>query len=77
MEGHDAAYKLMILTRLAFGVNVTFDEVAKTGISGVTTAHMKMASENGYAIKLLAKALSDGEKFRLKWHRLLYQQIIY
>ena len=66
MEGHDAAYKLMILTRLAFGVNVTFDEVAKTGISGVTTSHMKMASENGYAIKLLAKALSDGEKVSLE-----------
>ena len=66
VEGHDAAYKLMILTRLAFGVNVTFDEVAKTGISGVTTAHMKMASENGYAIKLLAKALSDGEKVSLE-----------
>ena len=66
VEGHDAAYKLMILTRLAYGVNVTFDEVAKTGISGVTTAHMKMASENGYAIKLLAKALSDGEKVSLE-----------
>ena len=39
---------------------------AKTGISGVTTAHMKMASENGYAIKLLAKALSDGEKVSLE-----------
>ena len=66
VEGHDAAYKLMILTRLAFGVNVTFDEVAKTGISGVTTSHMKMASENGFAIKLLAKALSDGEKVSLE-----------
>lgn len=66
VEGHDAAYKLMILTRLAFGVNVTFDEVAKTGISGVTTAHMKMASENGYAIKLLAKAISDGKKVSLE-----------
>ena len=43
------AYKLMILTRLAYGVNVAFDEVVKTGISGVTTAHTKMASENGYA----------------------------
>lgn len=66
VEGHDAAYKLMILTRLAFGVNVTFDEVAKTGISGVTTSHMKMASENGFAIKLLAKALSDGKKVSLE-----------
>lgn len=66
VEGHDAAYKLMILTRLAFGVNVTFDEVAKTGISGVTTAHMKMASESGYAIKLLAKAISDGKKVSLE-----------
>ena len=27
---------------------------------------MKMASENGYAIKLLAKALSDGEKVSLE-----------
>ena len=50
----------------AYGVNVTFDEVAKTGISGVTTSHMKMASENGYAIKLLAKALNDGEKVSLE-----------
>lgn len=31
----------MILTRLAYGVNVTFEEVVKTGISGVTTAHIE------------------------------------
>ena len=66
VEGLDAAYKLTLLTRLAFDgwLDVTtlrrsipvFGTAAPAGITGVTRAHLGVAARLGLAIKLIARA---------------------
>jgi len=66
VEGLDAAYKLTLLTRLAFDgwLDVTtlrrsipaFGSAAPAGITGVTRAHLGVAARLGLAIKLIARA---------------------
>lgn len=62
VEGGDAADKLVILARLAFGVwldrasVVTRAGDGRPGITGVTAADLTKAAQHGYAIKLLAAA---------------------
>jgi homoserine dehydrogenase len=62
VEGIDATYKLAILCGLAFHVEVTPDDVSRTGITRLTARDFRYANELGYAIKLLASGrLVDGE----------------
>jgi homoserine dehydrogenase len=56
VEGHDAAAKAAILAGLAFHTRVTLEDVACTGISGVTAADVEAARAMGHVIKLLAVA---------------------
>jgi len=62
VEGGDAADKLVILARLAFGAWLDRARVAtgaldgRPGITGVTAADLAAALEQGLAIKLLATA---------------------
>jgi homoserine dehydrogenase len=66
VEGHDAANKLVILVRLAFGVWLEPAAVATTpdagpgrgrpGITGVTRADIESAAASGQVVKLLATA---------------------
>ena len=56
VEGYDAAYKLAILTSLAFGTPARFEDIHFRGISGITREDMSWATELGYTIKLLAVA---------------------
>jgi homoserine dehydrogenase len=62
VEGGDAADKLVILARLAFGVwldrgsVVTARPGEKPGITGVTSGDLEGASRRGHAIRLLASA---------------------
>ena len=59
--GFDAAHKLALLTSLAFGTEVSIDDVYVEGIEGVTLADMEAADELGYRVKLLGVALkTDG-----------------
>ncbi|PIR39000.1 MAG: homoserine dehydrogenase [Alphaproteobacteria bacterium CG11_big_fil_rev_8_21_14_0_20_39_49] len=51
--GIDAAHKLVILTSLAFGVPVDFDNVYIEGIEKISLIDVKYAKELGYRIKLL------------------------
>lgn len=72
VEGLDAAYKLTLLMRLAFGGWPDVDELRRSvpafagetaeGITGVTRAHLSAAARLGLAIKLVARAsrLADG-----------------
>lgn len=55
--GFDAAHKLAILTSLAFGTEVAFDEIHVEGIEKITQADITAADELGYRIKLLGVAL--------------------
>ncbi len=56
IEGHDTAHKLSILTSIAFGCRISADDIYMEGISNITQADIKAASELGYRIKLLGVA---------------------
>jgi homoserine dehydrogenase len=56
LEGHDARNKLVLLTRLAFGVTVHPTEVRTIGIQGVSAFDFLCAKELGYTIKLIGQA---------------------
>ena len=56
IEGHDTAHKLAILTSLAFGRRIAADAIYMEGISNITQADIRGASELGYRIKLLGVA---------------------
>lgn len=62
IEGVDSAHKLTILSSLAYGIPLSFNEVYKEGITKITSQDIEFASELGYKIKLLAiTKISDGE----------------
>lgn len=67
IEGRDAAYKLIILSGLAFGSSIDPDNVFVEGIKGVTSEDIAYAREIGYVIKLLAigEVLPDGLALRV------------
>lgn len=54
VEGFDAAYKLGILSTLAFRKKVPIDKIYRQGISGITQNDIENGRELGYTIKLLA-----------------------
>jgi homoserine dehydrogenase len=54
IEGIDAAYKLAILSTLAFHARVSPDQVYREGITKLEPSDFRYARELGYAIKLLA-----------------------
>lgn len=68
IEGVDAAHKLAILTRFAFGGKVRFKDVYAEGISSIRSEDIAFAEEFGYRIKLLAiaKADKDGIEARVQ-----------
>jgi len=55
--GFDAAHKLALLTSLAFGTRVAFDEIVIEGIQSITDADIEAADDLGYRIKLLGVAV--------------------
>ena len=54
--GFDAAHKLSLLTSLAFGTRVAFDQLHVEGIQTITSADIEAAASLGYRIKLLGIA---------------------
>jgi len=61
VDGIDTAHKLAILTALAFGCEVDFENVYVEGIRNVSALDVAYADELGYRIKLLGLAqLVDG-----------------
>jgi len=62
VEGLDAAAKAAIIASIAFGAQVTVDDVHCEGITGITTDDIASARDLGYVVKLLAIAEGvDGE----------------
>jgi homoserine dehydrogenase len=66
IEGIDAAHKLAILIRLAFGTPLRFKEIFIGGISEITPLDIQFSREFGYRIKLLA--IAKMEKGRIEAH---------
>jgi homoserine dehydrogenase len=61
VKGTDAAQKLGILVRLAYGCRATLEQFPVQGIDELALMDLKFADELGYAVKLLATAkLVDG-----------------
>lgn len=56
VEGIDAAHKLSILSSIAFGIPLQFEQTYTEGISKVTQEDVKYAEELGYRIKHLGIA---------------------
>jgi homoserine dehydrogenase len=54
VEGQDAAHKLALLSALAFGMQINFDDIYIEGISRITPLDIEFAAQFGYRIKLLA-----------------------
>ena len=62
IEGIDSAHKLAVLSMLAYGTPVKFDDIHTEGISKITTLDIDFAKDLGYKIKLLAiTKMVDGE----------------
>ncbi|SHE66217.1 homoserine dehydrogenase [Ferrithrix thermotolerans DSM 19514] len=55
LEGYDAAAKAAILSSIAFGMKVRFQDVLCEGISNLTAKDVEFASRHGFVIKLIAE----------------------
>ncbi|MBE5949729.1 MAG: homoserine dehydrogenase [Lachnospiraceae bacterium] len=56
VEGYDACRKIAILTSLAFGKQVDFEDIYTEGITSITPDDIKLAASIGRSIKLLASS---------------------
>lgn len=67
IEGIDSAHKLTILSSLAYGIPLSYNDVYKEGITRITPEDIDFAKELGYKIKLLAitKAVDDEVEMRV------------
>lgn len=61
LEGLDAAAKIVLLARAAWGVQVELADVKREGITGLTDADFESARGTGQVIKLIASAWSSGK----------------
>ncbi|MDH5797828.1 MAG: homoserine dehydrogenase [Paracoccaceae bacterium] len=58
--GIDAGHKLALLSAIAFGTQVAFDDVVLEGIQRITIEDIHLAADMGYRIKLLGVAQHSG-----------------
>ena len=68
VEGFDAAYKLSILSSLAFHRHVPVERVYREGISGVTPEDVQFGREFGLTLKLLAVAKEENGRIQARVH---------
>jgi homoserine dehydrogenase len=68
VEGRDAAYKLAILSSLAFSSKVKIEDIFVEGITAVRLRDIRYAQELGYAVKLLAIGRDTTEGLVLRVH---------
>ncbi len=68
VEGIDAAHKLTILVRLAYGTPFRFQDVFIAGISEISSLDIQFCREFGYRIKLLAIAKMDQGRLEARVH---------
>ncbi|MFR8178543.1 MAG: hypothetical protein ACLVB5_16315 [Christensenellales bacterium] len=68
MEGYDAAYKLSILSTLAFHRHVPVENVYREGITGITPLDVQCGKEFGLTLKLLAVAKEEDGEIQARVH---------
>jgi len=71
IEGHDSAYKAVILASVAMDADVTIKEVYVEGISKISQEDIKYAADIGYVIKLLAVAKKVKNEVEVRVHPML------
>ncbi|MDP6477522.1 MAG: homoserine dehydrogenase [Nitrospinaceae bacterium] len=74
IEGIDSAHKISLLTRLAYGTPVNFNDITVQGISGISIDDIECAREFGYRIKLLAISKFNGESVDIRVHPAMIPQ---
>lgn len=68
VEGIDAAHKLTILSAIAFGIPMKFEEAYTEGITKLQQADIKYAEELGYRVKLLGITKRTAKGVELRVH---------
>lgn len=68
VEGYDVAYKLAIMSSLAFGTKIHPDIIYREGINKITAEDIDCAKKLGYTIKLLAIAKEKNGEIELRVH---------
>jgi homoserine dehydrogenase len=71
VDGFDAAYKLAILSTIAFRSVVKIEDIYIQGITSLESQDFEYASELGYAIKLIAIATLDKGNIQARVHPIL------
>lgn len=67
VEGVDAAHKLALMSAMAFGIPVRFDQAHVEGVTGIEQTDIRYAEELGYRVKLLGvtRRRDDGVELRV------------
>lgn len=61
VEGHDACRKIAILSSLAFGMQVDFEDIYTEGITKITDTDIKYAKALGARVKLFASSIRGND----------------
>ncbi len=61
VSGGDAAHKLIILMKLAFGIDITMEQLQYQGIENISSTDMEYAREIDARFKLICFARQDGD----------------
>jgi len=62
IEGHDSCRKIAILSSLAFGMQVDFEDIYTEGITHITATDIKYAKAIGARIKLFASSIRENDE---------------
>ncbi|ROR21908.1 homoserine dehydrogenase [Mobilisporobacter senegalensis] len=62
IEGYDACRKIAILTSLAYGMQVDYEDIYTEGITKITDADIKYAKALNASIKILGTSKKNGDK---------------
>lgn len=68
VDGYDAAYKLSILSSLAFHTKVPYTEIYREGISEISSVDIAYGKQLGYVIKLLAIGKNTEKGIEVRVH---------
>ncbi len=69
INGGDSGHKLAILASIAFGCEITFDDIYVEGIENISITDIRRGEEMGYALKLLA--IAEGSEDDRIWLRVV------
>lgn len=71
VQGYDAAYKIAILSSIAFNKRININDIFKSGIENISPEDIKNAKYFGYKIKLIALAQDCGNALDVRVHPML------